>query len=187
MASEVTGDVKQGQQIKNQIDEKANDVAAKIWASPNTAIGLTIGLTGYAVGKATGQKVDIDIGNNAIQFIGNQLGENGSALTLGNVINYFGSANPDSGKTFDVNKEYYTYQAQQNYINSGGNYQFTDSDKIILGAHEGQHTYQAETLGPLFLPAYFLSGGISSKNWLEKEADQSGNNSYINWKYNENN
>lgn len=162
------------------------DVAKKVWASPNTVLGLTIGGVGYLYGAANGQEVKVSIGNNAVQFEGNPLGQNGAALTLGNSINYFGSASPDSGKTFDRNGEYYTYQAKQNYINSNGNYQFTDFDKIILGSHESQHTYQAETLGPLFLPIYFLSGGISNNNWLENEADKFGNNAYINWKNYEN-
>ena len=177
-------DVKKGYDILTS--EEAKYIYGKIWASPNTAIGLTIGGVGYLYGAATGQEVKVSIGNNAVQFEGNPLGQNGAALTLGNSINYFGSASPDSGKTFDTNGEYYTYQAKQNYINSNGNYQFTDFDKIILGSHESQHTYQAETLGPLFLPIYFLSGGISNNNWLENEADKFGNNAYINWKNYEN-
>ena len=170
----------------NQSIEVGKIVLPKVWASPNTALGLAYGGVGYLYGAATGQDVKVSIGNNAVQFEGNPLGQNGAALTLGNSINYFGSANPDSGKTFDTNGEYYTYQAKQNYINSNGNYQFTDFDKIILGSHESQHTYQAETLGPLFLPIYFLSGGISNNNWLENEADKFGNNAYINWKNYEN-
>ncbi len=166
--------------------DEAKDIYGKIWTSPNTAIGLAYGGAGLLYGLATGQDVGVSIGNNAIQFEGNPLGQDGAALTLGNTINYFGSANPDSGKTFDSNEEYYTYQAKQNYISSNGNYRFTDSDKIILGSHEIQHTYQAQILGPLFLPTYFLSGGISHNNWLEKQADQSGNKAYIKWKQNEN-
>jgi len=87
----------------------------------------------------------------------------------------------------DASGEYYTYQATQNYINNNGKYLFKDSDKILLAPHEREHTYQSEILGPLFLPTYFLSGGVSSKNWLENKADKAGNKAYINWKYNENN
>ena len=98
--------------------EKLADLTQKVWASPNTAIGLTYGAAGYLYGAATGQEVKVTIGNNAVQFIGSQLGGNGSALTLGNAINYFGSANPDSGKTLGYQDAYYTYGTSEQPTNS---------------------------------------------------------------------
>jgi len=181
MTAEVTGNNSKGLEIKNQIDATANNVAGKVWASPNTVISLAYGGIGYLYGAATGQDVKFSIGNNAIQFIGNPIGENGAALTLGNSINYVGSARPDSGKSL-ANSGYYTYE--YGFRNDGT--LPADKDKIILGPHEGKHTYQAEVLGPLFLPVYFLSGGVNANNWIEKEADEKGNAAYINWKYNEN-
>ena len=159
-------------------------IIPKIWASPNTAIGLAYGTAGYLYGSLTNQQVKVSIGNNAVQFEGNTINPFGlsGAITLGNSINYVGGANPDSGKTLSYQYGYYTYE----YGSSNKGNLPTYNDRIILGPHESQHTYQAEILGPLFLPTYFLSGGISSKNWLEKDADKAGNKAYINWKKNEN-
>ena len=36
-----------------------------------------------------------------------------------------------------------------------------------IGAHEEAHTYQYQTLGVFFLPAYFACGGISQYNPFE--------------------
>jgi hypothetical protein len=68
MTTEVTGNKGKGLQVKNQIDIAANDVAAKIWASPNTVLGLAYGGVGYLYGAATGRDVKITLGNNAVQF-----------------------------------------------------------------------------------------------------------------------
>jgi hypothetical protein len=166
-----------GNDLKQSI-EVGKIVLPKVWASPNTAIGLAYGGAGYLYGVATGQDVKVSIGNNAIQFEGNPINPFGAqgAITLGNAINYVGSATPDSGK--NLGDGYYTYAYG---ADSSGRLP-TDSDRIILGAHESEHTYQAEILGPLFLPTYLLSGGISSNNWLENAADKVGNGAYINWK-----
>ena len=59
-------------------------------------------------------------------------------------------------------------------------YQTPESEKILLGKHEQEHTYQAQILGPLFLPIYLMNGGVSHNNPLEKGADQSGNKYYLN-------
>lgn len=42
------------------------------------------------------------------------------------------------------------------------------------GKHEMGHTNQAQRLGPLYIPAWILSGGLSENNQLEKAADQYG-------------
>jgi hypothetical protein len=41
-----------------------------------------------------------------------------------------------------------------------------------LRAHEHTHVRQYERWGPLFLPAYFLFGGISVRNRFERAADR---------------
>ena len=165
--------------------DKQIDMAGKVWASPNTVIGLTYGAAGYLYGAAIGKDVKVSIGNNAVQFEGNPLNpfETNGAITLGNSINYLGKSMPDSGAT-NYWGEYYTYEAKQKYMNSGGEYQFSSADKIILGDHERAHTYQYQVLGSAFLPVYLLSGAISSKNWLENSADKVGNEAYLKWKEN---
>jgi len=42
---------------------------------------------------------------------------------------------------------------------------------VNTGIHEEAHTYQAEVLGPLFYPFYFMYGGISKINPFENAAD----------------
>ena len=43
---------------------------------------------------------------------------------------------------------------------------------IRLGDHERAHVYQYMVLGPLFLPAYLLCGGVSVRNPFERAADR---------------
>jgi hypothetical protein len=43
---------------------------------------------------------------------------------------------------------------------------------IVLADHERAHVYQYMALGPLFLPLYFLCGGISARNRFERAADR---------------
>lgn len=44
--------------------------------------------------------------------------------------------------------------------------------EIVLGDHERAHVFQYMALGPLFLPLYFLCGGISVRNRFERAADR---------------
>lgn len=105
--------------------EVAGDIAGKVWASPNTAIGLTAGGLGHVAGLAKGTRPRISVGNNAIQFENNPAGGM-SAVTLGNVSIY------------------------------------SPRDSVRRsGRHEKQHTYQAQQLGPLYLPSNF-AGGLAS-------------------------
>ena len=85
-------------------------------------------------------------GNNAIQFLNYPLGR--GALTLGNSIIYAKGTNPE---TMD---HLYGYPRP-----------------IEVGAHEEAHTYQTQVLGPLFIPTYFASGGISGQNPFERAAN----------------
>lgn len=122
-----------------------------------TALGLTLGGAGYLYSHAVGDgKADITFGNNAIQLKNNPFGYDGTAMTLGNTIAYYGDAKPKT-----IRKLY------------------RSDDKLNLGYHERNHTYQAEYLGPLFLPIYFLSGGPSPKNWMEQGSNQSSRDSMM--------
>ncbi len=86
----------------------------------------------------------LSFGNNAIQFTNFPFGRKG-ALTLGNVQIY---RNARPGKSD------FWYGVYQN-----------------TGLHEQAHTYQSQVLGPLFLPAYLLSGNpISGSNPFERAA-----------------
>lgn len=113
------------------------DVVGKIWALPNTVIGVLYGGLGHVIGKF-GNLLDrydheprISFGNNAIQFENNPLIS--TAMTLGNVIIY------GSGS-----------QCQPGAPRCGGAH--------TLGIEEMQHTFQAQALGPFYLPAHGLLG-----------------------------
>jgi hypothetical protein len=126
-----------------------------------------LGGAGYLYGAATGQDVKVSIGNNAVQFEGNPLGQDGAAITLGNTISYFGSeAKPDA--------PWPTYEA------NNGTWTGSINDSVILGKHEQEHTYQYEKLGPLFLPIYSFYGIADLKNPFEQAADKAGNQYYRN-------
>lgn len=137
----------------NRFVRGALDVVGKIWALPNTVLGLVAGGLGYGAGWVgyglglTDMAPGITFGNNAIQFH-NIPSPFGGALTLGNTIIYSGGAQPS-----DM-----------------GNW-YGDSRQLNLGRHEKGHTYQAQAYGPLFLPVYFLSGGVSASNPFERSAN----------------
>jgi hypothetical protein len=157
------------QQIKDQIDQSieiGKVILPKAWTSPNTALGLMLGGAGYLYGAATGQDVKVSIGNNAVQFEGNPLGQDGAAITLGNTISYFRSARADDTHP--------TYEANQ------PGYRRDITNTVILGKHEQEHTYQYEKLGPLFLPIYSFYGIADPKNPFEQAADKAGNQFYRN-------
>ena len=99
--------------------EDASDIIGKFWASPDTALGLGLGVAGHVLASATGRHPRLSIGNNAVQFENNPVG-GVSAVTLGNTSIY-------SGELHDA-------------------------------AHERQHTYQAQLLGPFYLPSNLVGG-----------------------------
>lgn len=116
---------------------RALDVVGKLWALPNTVIGLAYGAPGHVIGKIRNilrlrnDEPRISFGNNAIQFENNPLVK--TAITLGNVIIY------GSGKRY-----------RPGASRHGGAH--------TLGAEEMQHTFQSELLGPFYLPAHGLLG-----------------------------
>lgn len=116
-----------------------------LWTLPNTLAGL---LAGFAA-MARGAKASVEHG--ALVFHGVRFGP-GGALTLGQVILHTGDSLDGSAKT---------YWCRQH----GGD------ECVRLADHERAHVYQYLALGPLFLPLYFLCGGISWRNRFEQAAD----------------
>ena len=46
------------------------------------------------------------------------------------------------------------------------------NERVHLARHELAHVRQSLALGPLFLPLYFLCGGVSARNPFERAADR---------------
>ena len=116
------------------------------WASPVTLAGLIIGVIALPFGARA------RVSDSAIVFHHIPFGP-GGALTLGNVILH-------TGRSMDEQVPTYACRAD------GG------MDCVRLGDHERAHVYQYLVLGPLFLPLYFLCGGISARNRFEQAADR---------------
>lgn len=119
------------------------DLSGKLWALPNTVVGLLIGLAGLPAGAS------ITLGHNAIQFERYPWGRNNTALTLGNVILYCGDAAPERCKHL-----------------------YGSTCRLNVGLHEQGHTLQYQFFGPLFVPLYLLAGGISATNPFEQGANR---------------
>lgn len=120
-----------------------------LWTAPNTLLGLLAGAAAVAFGaRATLRRGDL-----ALVFHGVPWGP-GGALTLGNVILHTGE---------DLATPCLTYA----HMAGEG-----DEPAILLCDHERAHVLQAMALGPLFLPAYLLCGGVSARNRFERAADR---------------
>lgn len=117
-----------------------------VWTSPLTLAGLIAGLLAMAAGAR------VLVSEGAIVFNRVPFGP-GGALTLGNVILHTGE---------DLDETALTYACR---ANGGG-------ECVRLGDHERAHVHQYLVLGPLFLPLYFLCGGISAHNRFEQAADR---------------
>ena len=121
-------------------------VLGGVWASPVTLAGLAVGLVALPFGAK------MRISDAALVFHELPFGP-GGALTLGNVILHTGRSLDEQALTYACRSE-------------GG------MDCVRLGDHERAHVYQYLVLGPLFLPLYFLCGGISARNRFEQAADR---------------
>ena len=120
-----------------------------VWALPNTALGLLAG----AVSLAGGAHAQLSARDFALVFHKVPWGP-GGALTLGNVILH-------TGATLDSPCVTYAHRAGHR-----------QEPRIKIGDHERAHVYQYMVLGPLFLPLYFLFGGIGVRNRFERAADR---------------
>lgn len=120
----------------------------KLWASPNTVLGLAAAGTSYLAGKMAGTSPQFQLGNNAIQLLNSPLNIHNRAYTLGNVQVYGVNDGPD----------------RYGYSYTGA--------KVNTGRHEEGHTYQAQLLGPLYLPAEAIESLRGDRNSLEVGADK---------------
>jgi hypothetical protein len=118
-----------------------------VWALPMSLVGLVAGLVTMPMGSR------LRYSDHALVFSRFPLGP-GGAITFGNVI---------LNTAKDLDAVVTTYQCR-----ADGN----RNDCIRIGNHERAHVYQYMTLGMFFLPIYFLCGGISVKNPMERAADR---------------
>lgn len=119
------------------------------WASPCTVLGLLAG----AIGLPFGAHAHWSRRECAVVFHRWPWGP-GGAMTLGNAILH-------TGHSLDETCVTYAHRAGH-----------CVDPMIVLGDHERAHVYQYMALGPLFLPLYFLCGGISVRNRFERAADR---------------
>jgi hypothetical protein len=119
------------------------------WAAPCTALGLLAG----AASMAAGAHAHVSRRDFAIVFHKVPWGP-GGALTLGNVILH-------TGDSLDSPCVTYAHRAGHG-----------EEPRILIGDHERAHVFQYMVLGPLFLPLYFLCGGIGVRNRFERAADR---------------
>lgn len=120
-----------------------------LWALPNTVLGLLAGVVALPFGAhAHWRREDL-----AFVFHRYPWGP-GGAMTLGNVILHTGEDLATACST-------YAHRAGE-----------CEDAPILLCDHERAHVLQAMALGPLFLPLYLLSGGISARNRFERAADR---------------
>ena len=120
-----------------------------LWTLPNTLIGLI----GGSVGLLFGASARFSNRDFALVFHRWPWGP-GGAITFGNVILHTGD---------DLDSPCVTYAHRAGH---------GDEAPIVLADHERAHVYQYLALGPLFLPLYLLSGGISVRNRFERAADR---------------
>jgi len=120
-----------------------------LWTLPNTLLGLLLG----AVGLAFGAHAHWRRREMALVFHRWPWGP-GGAITFGNVILHTGD---------DLDSPCVTYAHRAGHAQEA---------PIVLADHERAHVYQYLALGPLFLPLYLLSGGISVRNRFERAADR---------------
>ena len=120
-----------------------------LWTLPNTMVGLMLG----AVGLAFGAHAHWRPRELALVFHRWPWGP-GGAITFGNVILHTGD---------DLDSPCVTYAHRAGHA---------EEPAIVLADLERAHVYQYLALGPLFLPLYLVSGGISVRNRFERAADR---------------
>ena len=117
------------------------------WALPMSIVGLVGGILTMPLGSR------VRYSDHALVFSSFPFGP-GGAITFGNVI---------LNTAKDMDAIVVTYQCR-----ADGN----RNECIRIGNHERAHVYQYMVLGMFFLPVYFLCGGISVKNPMERAADR---------------
>ncbi|TXH64289.1 MAG: hypothetical protein E6Q81_04165 [Thermomonas sp.] len=124
-------------------------VLGVVWALPYTLAGLAVG----AAGIVAGAHWHFSARDFAVVFHKLPWGP-GGALTLGNVILH-------TGESLDSPCVTYAHRAG-----------LREEPRILIGDHERAHVFQYMALGPLFLPLYFLFGGVHVRNRFERAADR---------------
>ena len=124
-------------------------LAGMAWTLPNTLVGLIAGVVGIAFGA----HAHVRRRECAIVFHRWPWGP-GGAITFGNTILH-------TGDSLDAPCVTYAHRAGHG-----------DEPSIQLADHERAHVFQYMVLGPLFLPAYLICGGISVRNRFERAADR---------------
>jgi len=124
-------------------------LAGMAWTLPNTLVGLIAGVIGIAFGA----HAHVRRRECAIVFHRWPWGP-GGAITFGNTILH-------TGDTLDAPCVTYAHRAGHG-----------EEPPIQLADHERAHVFQYMVLGPLFLPAYLVCGGISARNRFERAADR---------------
>ena len=119
------------------------------WTLPNTAVGLVAGIAGMPFGARIGWRPR----ELAVVFRHYPWGP-GGALTLGNTILH-------TGESLDARCRTYAHRAGH-----------CDEPLVSIADHERAHVFQYLVLGPLFLPLYFVHGGIGVRNRFERAADR---------------
>jgi hypothetical protein len=133
-----------------------------IWTSPNTMLGIVIGCVGFLFGG------DVQWRRKELALVFRHLPwAPGGALTLGNVILY-------TGNELDSPCHTYAHRAGMG-----------SEPAISLADHERAHVYQYLALGPLFLPIYFMCGGVSVRNRFERAADRYARTGHGWWPWDE--
>ena len=120
-----------------------------LWAAPNSLVGLVVGLATLPFGA----RPRLCTREYALVFHHVPLGP-GGAMTLGNVI-------LSTAGHLDARCRTYAHKAG-----------WCDEPLVRIGDHERAHVLQYMALGPLFLPLYFLHGGIHARNCFERAADR---------------
>ena len=121
------------------------------WTLPNTLAGFVAGAVGLAFGaRASLRRHDLAIVFDCWPAPAAWRG----ALVLGNVILH-------TGPSLDCDCETYAHRAG-----------LAHEPPVRLCDHERAHVLQYMALGPLFLPLYFVCGGISVRNRFERAADR---------------
>lgn len=121
-------------------------VPGQLWTAPNTLLGLTAGVLGMPFGARPYRYHDALAFRCMPRFFG--------ALTLGGVILH-------ADQSLAIVVPTYTLRMRP----------AARAARVCLGAHERAHVLQYLVLGPLFLPVYFICGGVSASNPFERAAD----------------
>jgi len=166
--------------------------AGTVWNSPNTAIGLVVAIPFYVGHGGPFGPMDIDLNHGAIEFHGMDLPMLGGGITFGQIHIYDGACPTRKVPTYDLQERHRAWEEKDLKWQEDALLHFLrgllgrnqgplrpraakpasfPGDVVVIGQHEQAHTLQSMVWGPFFLPAYFLNGGISADNPMEKAAD----------------